>query len=261
MTDYSDADKSSDSFQMAGAALGSGGQGFFADKESMIKGGLRAGMSLSNGAVSIAKNLGAASAVAGPIGAGVAFALDTCINFYEASKDLGKAQSKIARLQELRASNLSTDTEVIAILDWLINKIGRREMYGHAETGGTHKMAESVSESWNEGTHEGRAAAVGKGVGLAVAASISVIGGQAASKGARVVRGALKKTGLMGSKRKGYARTLYDKSRAGDRLAKAVLRVVLTNGIANKQDAEDMQKKIDGVLIGALEKGMSSFKE
>ncbi len=261
-TDYGASDQGSDALGMVGAVTGAGGRGFFDDRESMIKGGLRMGMSLSNGAVSIAKNVGAASSVAGPIGAAVAFTLDTCINFYEASQDLGKAQSKVAALKDLKTKNLASSQETKEILDWLINKIERREMYNQAETGGEHAMAAAAKSSWTSGTHAGRAKAVGIGASMAVAAPLSVVGGQLASKGARAGRGLLKKTGLMGSKRKDYARKLFENSKkADDKLAQAMVKIVLTAGIANKQDAEDMQRKIDGVVQGALEKGMSSFKE
>jgi hypothetical protein len=260
--DYAATDKGSDAFGLIGAVSGAGGAGFFDDKESMIKGGLRFGMSLSNGVASVAKGVGAASAAAGPIGAAAAFALDTCINFYEASKDIGKAQSKIAMLKSLRAGNRAgANQETVQILDWLINKIERREMYDHAETGGTHKMAAGIQEVWKEGTHAGRAKAVGASVGMALATPVATVGGQLGSKGVRAGRGLLKKVGLMGSQRKNYARVLQANASKGDELAKRMLTVILTAGIANSSEAKQMQDRIDQVVLGAIEKGMSSFKE
>jgi hypothetical protein len=255
---YESTDQGSDAFGMIGAVSGSGGQGFFEDRESMVKGGLRAGMSIANGAASIAKSVGAASSVAGPIGAAVAFTLDTCINFYEASQDLGKANSKIAALKGLE-SRATGDTK--EIVTWLINKLGRRVNYDHAETGGSHLMADSAKESWSQGGPKGRATAVAKGVGLAVATPVTTVAGQLGSQATRAARGFLKKTGLMGSKRKEYARTLYDlATKRGDKVAKEVLIIVLAEGVANQGAAQTLQEQIDDVMISSLEKGMSSFK-
>ncbi|WP_394777798.1 hypothetical protein [Undibacterium sp.] len=257
---YESTDKGSDSFGMINAVGGMGGRGFFKDGESMAKGGLKAGMNIATSAAAIAKGVGTASAAAGPIGAGVAYALDTCITFYEASTDLGKAHSKIAQLQELEGK-AGTNPKTEQILGWLINKLGRRVNYDHAETGGSHIMAAATQKKWKEGGHGNRAQAVGMGVGTAVAGAVGTVGGQLASKGTRAVRGGLKKLGLMGSKRADYAKELYALAKGGDVVAKKIVSIVMTAGIASQTDIQKYQERVDSAMSDALASAMSSFKE
>lgn len=248
-----------DSFGMGSAISGAGGQGFFENKESMTKGGLKAGLSITTGA---AKLLSGGAPAVGPIGDVLAFTLDTGITFYEASTDLGKARSKIALLEQLerkpRGANEQESTR--DILAWLINKLGRRKKYSHAESGWTHHMAKSVKASWGD-TKKKKAESIMKGAGTVVLAPASTITGQMGTKFTRAGRGLLKKIGWMGSKRKDYAKTLYENHQLGDQLAKEMMVIILTHGIANTSAMTEMQNKIDNVVTGALYKGMSSFKE
>ncbi|GGC78500.1 hypothetical protein [Undibacterium terreum] len=257
---YESTDQGSDSFGMVNAVGGMGGRGFFKDGESMVKGGLKAGMNISTSAAAIAKGVGTASAATGPIGAGVAYALDTCITFYEASTDLGKARSKIARLEAL-VGKPGTNPKTEDILVWLINKLGRRVNYDHAETGGSHIMAAATKAKWDEGGHGNRAKAVGMGVGTAVAGAVGTVGGQLATKGTRAIRGGLKKLGLMGSKRADYAKDLYSLAKGGDTVAKEIVSIVMTAGIASPSDVQKYQERIDSAMSDALASAMSSFKE
>lgn len=255
---YEEPDQGNDTFGMISTGR-AGGQGTMnGDLASSVKGGLRAGMSISIGAAAIAKGVGTASAVAGPIGAAASFAVETCITFYEASQDLGKSSQKIAALETLKTTYVSrkdTNDEPYKILLWLINKLGRRAAYAHAETGGTHVMASGIKDAWTNGSKGG---AVAGAIGMAVATPVTTIAGQFGANATRFGRGFAKMTGMMGSQRKDFAKKLMDKKT--DPLAAAIIKIVLMEGLANTAAATDMQKEMDKMVLKAVEQGMSSFK-
>lgn len=262
MPEYEKTDQGSDGFSMHSGVMGMGGRGFYENGKTMSKAAARAGCSIAVSSAMIAKGMGSASAAAGPIGAAASYALDTCITFYEAAGDIGKAHSKVAALKALQGTG-TPSPEVKAILVWLIKKLERREAYAHAETGGAMIMAKGVQDQWNKGGAGNKALAVGMGAGTGVATVVGTIGGQAGTKLTRAFRGFGKKVGLVNSNRADYAQKLYDAAKGprGCVVAKKIITIVMTAGIAQQAAVEQMQARIDAAMTDALKNAMSSFKE
>jgi hypothetical protein len=264
MADYAVTDQGADSFAMQGGVLGMGGRGFFENGKTMTKGTARACCNIAVAGSVIAKGVGTASAVAGPIGAAANYALDTCITFYEAYGDIGKAHSKVAALEALQ-NKPGTASDIEEMLEWLINKLKRREMYAHAETGGARIMAKGVQEQWNKGGAGNKALAIGMGAGTGVATVVGTVAGQAGTKMTRAFRGIGKKfdrTFRNGkNNRDDYAKALYAAATGGDVVAKKIISIVMTAGIAQPSMVEAMQARIDSAVTDALKSAMSSFKE
>lgn len=226
------------------------------------KAGLKAGMNISNSAMALARHTHHAGSATGPIGASVAFALDTCITAYDANDDLGKTQSQIQLLRKLKDTHVGkpgVQQSTIDIVDWQINKFKRRTRYDTAESAGYQQAKKSIKTSWS-GNRWDKAAAVGKGLGYTVAAAPGAVLGQVGTKGTRFARGFLKKTGLMGSQRKSYAGELYKNAKGGDPLARDVIYLVMSKGLTNIDAIQNLQDKIDDVVTKELAKAMSSYK-
>lgn len=252
----------SDSFGAPGSVPGASGPDSLDSTEDRVKTGLSSGVSITNAAFSLAGNLGSNVGAAGPIGAGIALGLQTCVTAYESHQDLSNTYGQIAILNELLNKyehNAAARDETRGIVRWQIHKFKRRNNYNKAGSANYGAVKSSIKGSWSTGTKAGKGAAVAKGVAFGAAAAPMAVAGQVGSKTMRLGRGFLKKTGLMGSQRKGYAADLYGYAKDGCPLAKEVVILVMTKGLTDRGKLNDIQAKIDKVMTTELAKAMSSY--
>lgn len=251
------------------------GTGFIEGPDSSdhqhVTNAMRGGVNVGNAIAGIATG---GAAVGGPIGYGVSLAVNSAITGYEANSDLGTTQTQVAELKKLKASHPpggAVDAQSVEILEWQINKFQRRTRYDHAESGGYSKFKKGLSfgrksmKNTDTGSKTGKAKwaakTAGMGVSTVVGASgvaVAAVGGQTGSKLTRMARGIAKKTGMMGSKRVGYADTLY--TLATKRPPCPLAKEMVTLMLAKQQQTGDMKAKIDKILKSELAKSMSSYK-